>query len=80
MTKKLMLGAALSALTLSGALAQMPTGPSPRSAPPAAIDQAKPADKTVTSKPARRRSRHRDVAEARPVAGVQFQGHRRDRR
>jgi len=51
MTKKLMLGAALSALTLSGALAQAPTGPSPRSAPPAAINQAKPADKTVTSKP-----------------------------
>lgn len=42
MTKKLMLGAALTALTLSGAYAQMPQSPS--TTPPAATkpDQAKP--------------------------------------
>ena len=46
MTKKLMVGAALSALMLSGAFAQTPKGPSPSSAPPAATQphQAKPAD------------------------------------
>lgn len=41
MTKKLMLGAALSALMLSGALAQAPTTP-PASSPPTATEPAKP--------------------------------------
>ena len=56
MNKKLLLGAALSALMLSGALAQVPS--EPRSAPPAATesghaqpDQAKP---TTESQPASR--------------------------
>jgi sporulation protein YlmC with PRC-barrel domain len=53
MTKKLMLGAALSALMLSGAFAQMPKGPTPSSASPAAIksDQAKTVQ-SAESKPA----------------------------
>lgn len=41
MTKKLMLGVALSALMLSGALAQAPTTP-PASSPPTATEPAKP--------------------------------------
>ena len=59
MMKKLMLGAAISALTLSGAYAQAPNGPKPNSAPPAAAatnqmksDQAKPAVKSDQAKPA----------------------------
>ncbi len=44
MTKKLMLGAALSALMMSGAFAQAPQSPTPSATPPAAAksDQAKP--------------------------------------
>ena len=52
MTKKFMLGAALSALMLSGAFAQMPKGPSPSSLPSAAtrLEQAKPADQAKPAK------------------------------
>jgi sporulation protein YlmC with PRC-barrel domain len=46
MTRKLMLGVALFALTLSGAFAQMPQGPAPSAGPPAAAksDEAKPSN------------------------------------
>lgn len=52
MTKKLIFGAALSALMLSGAFAQMPKSPIPNSTQPTATksDQAKPA-KAAQSKP-----------------------------
>ena len=43
MTKKLMLGAALSALLVSGALAQQPGAPPSPSAPPAAAQDKAPA-------------------------------------
>ncbi len=74
MMKKLMLGAAISALTLSGAFAQAPNSPKPNSAPPAAAttnqmksdqakpDQAKPA-KSDQAKPADQ------SAAAKPAAG-----------
>ena len=57
MTKKLMLGAALSALLVSGALAQAPGAPPSPSAPPAAADKsaapasAQKADFVMSQKP-----------------------------
>ena len=52
MTKKLMLGAALSALMISGALAQAPPAPSsPSPTPPAATTPAKPDAAAPAAKP-----------------------------
>jgi hypothetical protein len=52
MTKKLMLGAALSALMVSGALAQAPPAPtSPSTTPPAATEPAKPDAAAPAAKP-----------------------------
>ena len=52
MTKKLMLGAALSALMISGALAQAPKAPaSPSPTPPAATTPAKPDAAAPAAKP-----------------------------
>ena len=58
MTKKLMLGAAVSALMLSGAFAQIPKSPNPNSTQPPATksDQAKPA-KAAQSNPAASQAR-----------------------
>lgn len=72
MTKRLMLGVALSALTVSGVFAQSPQAPNPSSAPPAATttdqmmksdrakpaktDAAKPANKSATAQPAEKRA------------------------
>jgi PRC-barrel domain len=69
MTKKLMLGAAISALMLSGAFAQAPNSPSPSSAPPAATKSAPPAaTKSDQAKPAKSdAAKPMNAAEAKPA-------------
>ena len=71
MTKKFMLGAAISALMLSGAFAQTPNSPNPSSAPPAATKSMPPAaSKSDQAKPAKSdQAKPMNAAEAEPAGG-----------
>jgi len=71
MTKKFMLGAAISALMLSGAFAQTPNTPNPSSAPPAATKSAPPAaTKSDQAMPAKSdQAKPMNDAEAKPAGG-----------